>query len=307
MKKTYLGYLELSFAQCCIGANIILGKMLTSSVSMYSLLFFRFFIGVLIAGLIVLCTDLNKTKTEYKSLSSRDWFIIFLQAISGGFLFNVFILMGLQYTTATVTGIINSAVPALVAIFSFFLLKERLNSAKSIAILLCIVGISILSFGKTESVSVIEGAGGSEFLGIILVLLAIIPEAMFTIFAKFLKKEVSPMANTLLVNLFNAILFIPFCYFQGDFTLQYDFSIWAQIGLYGLSGGILFFVFWYRGIAHVSANTAALFMGVMPVSTTLLAFLFLDEMLSIPDGIGLICVVSAIYFGTRTPKALAKT
>lgn len=297
MKKHYWGYLELSFAQCCIGANIILGKILTASISLYSLLFLRFFIGFLIAGVIVLFSDFEKTKDVCCKLTLRDWIIIFLQALCGGFLFNVFVLFGLQYTTATVTGIINSAVPALVAIFSFFLLKEKLTSMKGAAILVCILGISILSLGKAES----SGSKSTELLGIILILLAIIPEAMFTIFAKFLKSNISPMATTLLINLFNALLFLPFCFFE-DFTLNYDLSTWVKIWAYGLSGGILFFVFWYRGITHVSANTAALFMGVMPVSTTLLACLFLNEILSVTDAIGLICVISAIYFGTKEPR-----
>lgn len=308
MNRKFLAYLELAFAQFCIGANIVLGKILIDNFPIYSLLFIRFVIGFVLTGLYIIFTQYQQTKEDYQKLNFKDWIIVFLQALCGGFLFNVLVLYGLQYTTATVTGIINSAIPAVVALFSFFLLRERLNFSKMIAILLCVIGISVLSFGKSEGFA--ESQTRNDLFGISLILLSILPEAMFTIFAKLLKKTISPMATTLLINLFNALLFLPFMLGEdwsgmiGDASV-FDFmhsSTGFQLLTYGLSGGILFFFFWYRGLKHVSANTAALFMGVFPISTTLLAFLFLQETLNLWDSIGIVCVMVSIFVGTLQRK-----
>ncbi len=297
MKKSNLqSYLELSFAQFCIGANIILGKFLMDYFPLFSLLVIRFTLAFAIAlGLLFLKEKHEKVLAEYQSLSRTDWGILFVQALCGGFLFNIFVLYGLQYTTATVAGIINSAVPALVGLFSFLILRERLTREKSFAILLCVIGIIILGCDKINETS----ESNRNLFGMFLIIMAVIPEALYTIFAKLLKTRISPMANTVLMNLFNAILFLPFAI--GDkLSALSDLSsfLWILVFLYGLST-IFFFWFWQRGVTYVTANTAALFMGVMPISTTLLAYIFLGEALSIFDAIGLICVMIAIYIGTR--------
>ncbi len=291
-----MGCVELSLAQFCIGVNIVLGKSLILSVPIYSLLLLRFLIGLMIVGPYLLLTKARETQKAYKSLSVYDWGIIFLQAISGGFLFNVFILYGLQYTTATVAGIINSAVPALVALFAFFFLRETIRINTMIAIALCVLGIMVLSFGKQDPFN------GSEhyLLGIVLIILAIIPEAMYTIFSKFTTKTISPMATTALINLFNVVLFLPLAIYSGfNFVSEISVVSWLKIFLYGISGGILFFLFWCRGLLNVPANTAAIFMGLMPISTTLLAYIFLKEDIAIYEIIGMGCVLLSIYIGAR--------
>lgn len=297
MNKKYLvGYLELSFAQFCIGANINLLKVLIPHFPIYYLLMFRFFIGFVLTGIYLTCTQFNKTQTECKTITGRDGSVLFFQALCGGFLFNILTVYGLQYTTATVTGIINSAVPALVAIFSFFILKEKLTTHKSFAIVLCVLGIGILSLGKLEGF----GEGNNELLGISLIIVSIIPEALFTILAKLLKNPLSPIVTTVVIQLINALLFLPLVIMSHELTFiqQVPALVWFQMLLYGTSG-TLFFVFWYRGLTHISANTAALFMGIMPISTSVIAYMFLGEVLNLYDMLGMLCVLGSLFFGTR--------
>ncbi len=293
-KTTLTGYLYLSIGQFCIGANIILGKFLMDSIPICALLFIRFSIGFILPICFGGLKQFSNSLQEVKMLQSSEWLNLFLQALCAGFLFNVFTLSGLQYTTATTAGIINSGVPALVAVFSFFILKERLSKEKIVAILLCIVGIFVLSVGKSDRIE----PSHHQVWGIFLVFLAIIPEALFTILAKLLKSPISSRAKTLLANGFNALLFIPLALTNNMHTL-FELSAlhWLLIVTYAL-GSIFFFTFWYQGLKHISANTAALFMGVMPISTTLLAYLFLNETLTLYDSLGMLFIMSSLFLGT---------
>lgn len=303
MKKPYLGYLELSLGQCCIGINIILGKILIPEIPIFPLLLLRFTLGFVLVATYQTLANFSLVQTELKALSTKDWLIIFAQAACAGFLFNVLVLYGLQHTTATVTGIINSAVPALVAVFSFIILREKLTLRIGVAILLCIIGIAILGLGK----AIPTDSNQTELLGIILVLAAIVPEALFTVLAKLLKKPPAPLTTTLLINFFNMMLFIPFAITAEWGQLAHASVLTlSQIFLYGLTGGILFFVFWYRGLTRISANTAALFMGVMPISTCILAYFALNEILGWDDLIGMILVIISIFIGTHQPNAKNK-
>lgn len=293
-----MGYLQLSLAQCCFGINIILGKILIPEIPIFALLLLRFTVGFILIGTYQALGNFSLVRTELGTLSSKDWLIIFAQALCAGFLFNVLVLYGLEHTTATVTGIINSAVPALVAVFSFIILREKLTPRIGVAILLCITGIAVLGLGK----AIPTDSNQNELLGILLILAAIIPEALFTVLAKLLKKPPSPLTTTLLINFFNMILFIPFA-ITAEWGQVKDASMLtiSQIFLYSLTGGILFFVFWYRGLARVSANTASLFMGIMPISTCILAYFALNEIVGWDDLIGMILVIISIIIGTRHP------
>lgn len=302
-KKPYLGYLELSLAQSCIGINIILGKILVPGIPVFLLLLLRFSLGFILIFSYQILRDFSLLREELKILSTKDYVIIFSQAMCAGFLFNVLMLYGLERTTATVTGIISSAVPALVAIFSVVILREKLTSRIVTAVLLCVVGIIILGLGK----AIPTDSNQNEMLGIILVILSIIPEAFFTILAKLLKRSPPPLITTLLVNFFNMALLIPFTlYFLNGEPIHITPSAIFQIFLYGLTGGVLFFVFWYRGLVQVSASTSALFMGVMPISTCVLAYFFLQERIDLEDWLGMFFVLASIIIGTQHSKSLDK-
>jgi len=61
----------------------------------------------------------------------------------------------------------------------------------------------------------------------------------------------------------------------------------------------MFFLLWYRGLTKINANTAALFTGVMPVSTTILAFVFLKEPIHTSAIIGMLLIIAAIFVGCK--------
>lgn len=297
-KKEYaIGYAELTLAQCCVGINVISGKFLIAFFPIFLLLAIRFaigFIGMLAIARLKKIQYVNIYR-NFVSLTSKDKFLLFLQAICGGFLFNVLILYGMKTTSATSAGIISSITPIMIFILAAVLLHEKINFQKGLAIVIVMIGLVVLNTGKASDS--MEGA----LIGNCLVLLAVIPEALFTILSKSVGKKITEMEAVILVNLFNLILFIPFAAFSllNFHSTNMSMGVYIQLMVYGISGGILFFLLWYRGLTKINANTAALFTGVMPVSTTVLAFMFLNEPISSSDIIGMLLVIVAIFVGCK--------
>jgi drug/metabolite transporter (DMT)-like permease len=165
------------------------------------------------------------------------------------------------------------------------------------------IGLLILNTGKAT------GSMEGNLIGNCLVLLAVVPEALFTILSKSVGKKISEMEAVILVNFFNLILFLPFAGYEVmDFhPARVSAAAYGQLLIYGISGGIMFFLLWYRGLTKINANTAALFTGVMPVSTTVLAYLFLQEPINASEIIGMLLVIVAIFVGCKksTNAALA--
>lgn len=297
-KKDYaIGYAELTLAQSCVGLNVITGKYLIGYFPIFLLLALRFAIGF--AGMLVLARILKislvNTYEHFMGLSNKDKLLLIFQAACGGFLFNVFILYGMKTTTATSAGIISSITPIMIVILSVTLLREKINFQKTLAIVIVIIGLIVLNTGKTtDSVS-------GELIGNFLVLLAVVPEALFTILSRSIGKKMSEMEAVILVNFFNLMMFVPFALSDlggSSWPTPPPFTI-ALLFLYGISGGIMFFLFWYRGLTKINASTAALFTGVMPVATTIFAFIFLREPIHGVEIMGMLLVILAIFIGCK--------
>jgi drug/metabolite transporter (DMT)-like permease len=304
-KKDYaIGYAELTLAQCCVGINVISGKFLIGFFPIFLLLAIRFAIGF--AGMLAIAR-MNSVRYSaiyhnFMGLTAKDKILLIFQAACGGFFFNVLILFGMKTTSATAAGIISSITPIMIFILAAVLLHEKINFQKGVAIVIVMFGLFILNTGKTAS------SMSGALLGNCLVLLAVIPEALFTILSKSVGKKITEMEAVILVNLFNLILFLPFAaYAITDFhPMNISASVYGQLLIYGISGGIMFFLLWYRGLTKINANTAALFTGVMPVSTTILAFIFLKEPISASEIIGMLLVIAAIFVGCFSTNGVPK-
>ncbi|HYK73767.1 MAG TPA: DMT family transporter, partial [Pseudoneobacillus sp.] len=142
----------------------------------------------------------------------------FIQAFVGVFLFSIFLLLGSKYTSAIESGIITSLTPALVAIVSVFIFKERLISNQIIGIGIAIVGVLLISlFDLTGTVLLTF----YSLYGNLLILLAVMGEAIFVTFGKLVSKEISPLRVSTIVVTFGALLFLPFAISE---ALAFDFT-----------------------------------------------------------------------------------
>jgi drug/metabolite transporter (DMT)-like permease len=308
MRRTdVLGYFELVLAQCCVGSAIVMAKYLIHSIPIMLLLSLRF---TICAVIMVGYTQSRGIKIHVNHLGDRlsrkDWLVLFVQAMCGGLLFNLFIVNGMHYTTATTAGIISSTIPAAITIMSIFLLKESISRNQILAIIFAVLGLVIICLGG-QSADMAPSSIAMNLLGDILILLAVIPESLLTIIAKWYGAHVKPIVMAAIVLVFNAIMFIPFLI---NGLLTYDLTTitlfqWIVVIGYALCS-VLFYQFWYKGLSVVSANTAALFTCVMPVSAAILSALFLHEVLTTTNLLGMFMVLLSIVFGANIFNLFSK-
>jgi drug/metabolite transporter (DMT)-like permease len=62
---------------------------------------------------------------------------------------------------------------------------------------------------------------------------------------------------------------------------------------------VLAYILWFSGVGKVPASTAAVFTGVMPISTVALSALILGEQITGAHLVGLACVLGGIGLITR--------
>lgn len=286
----------LAFAQIAIAVNVVAGKYVISQMPTFVFLGIRFFISsVILTFLCVLSrqTLLSKAHTQ-SHVKKMDVFFLFAQALTGGFLFNFFFFWGMEYTTAMAGGIISSTLPAMIAICAFIFLGERLTRSKIIAILLAMLGIIVVSshHASAREVSVFH-----DYWGDILVFLAMIPEALYSIFNKYSNKRFNALSSAMIVNWMICFMMIPMGYFEcKDFYPTADFFLWGLIVVCALTS-VVFYWAWPKGLEVVPANTAAVFGGLVPVVTSVLSWAFLQELFGWHEAVGLLCVFAALLLG----------
>ncbi|MFP3391703.1 DMT family transporter [Brevibacillus sp. SIMBA_040] len=286
-----LAYVQLALSMAFVGINISIGKEIVAHVPVFLFSELRFLIAILI--LLPLLASRGEWKTSWTREEGK---VLFWQSFFGVFLFSICMLYGVQWTSATAAGIITSTVPACIALFSFWILKEKLQVNNMFAILLSVCGIAFITFTTGGNVE----QSLASMLGNALVFLAVVSEALFTIFAKRLAGKITPFQMTAAINVISFVLFLPFAIWEG---LRFEWGsvpagVWGLILYYAITASVLSFFLWYKGVAKVEASKAGLFTGMMPISAALVAILFLNEIFSWMHAIGMSLVLASIVVGT---------
>ncbi|MCR6109762.1 DMT family transporter [Bacillus sp. A301a_S52] len=287
MNVMFSAHLKIIFAMAIVGSFVVAGKLLVENVPVFLASGLRFLIAALILVPLLLKIEGIPVFTK------KDMKILFLQAISGVFLFSIFMLYGLKYTTAIEGGIITSTLPAVVAIIAFIILKEKLTSFTITGILLAVGGTLVINI--SGAFSDIE-RGAAPILGNLLILGAVIGEALFIIFGKSISKTVSPLAVSTMLSVFGTIFFLPFAIYEATSFALMEISLkdWGLIFYSGIIVTVFAFVLMYQGIEKIPASTAGVLTSVMPMSAVLFSFLILKESLSSFHAIGMLCVLAAV-------------
>ena len=295
-KRGYLqGVVYLILAQTMVAINIVSSKVLLSTIPILVLLAIRF---VLAAGILLPLHWLTPAKSisipqHFAQLERKDWLSILAQALSAGILFNILMLLGLHYTDANAAGIITSALPAIIAIMSWIVLGEKISGAKGICVLIATAGLVIIACDKLTGL-----AFNHSFLGDLIVLLSLLPEASYYIISKLYPVRLPIFLLSSLLNGLNALLLIVIIPFYSFNFTSISLSYWAILLILGLSSG-LFYVFWYFGCQRVDGIMTSLSTAVMPVATVILAGVILGDELTKGQLVGMLLVIISVVIYAR--------
>jgi drug/metabolite transporter (DMT)-like permease len=287
-------YLELAAAMALVGSAVVAGKLVVADFPVFLASELRYLIGATVLVPLVLLREGGLPRP-----GRRDGLALVLQALTGVFLFNVLLLYGLHYTTATASGIITSATPAVVLLISAIGLRERAGPRAGAGVALAVLGVL--------AINLLGGGGGSDdtasnpLLGNLLVVGAVIGEALFTIFGKLVSGRLTPLAISAANVVLGMLFFLPFAVYDAT---GFDFAgpslaDWLPIVYFGLAVTVGAFLLWFHGVASVPASTAAVFTGILPISAVVLSALVLGEPFGWSGLAGMGCVLAGIALIAR--------
>lgn len=292
----WLSYLCLASGMALVGSYVGLSKILVLVLPIFLLAWLRFGIAaVAMAGWV-------KRQPGEAPLSVHDRKLLFLESFFGNFLFSVCMLFGVARTSALAAGVIMAAIPAVVAILSRLILKERIAPRVAIGIACAVGGIALVSFGKN--------AGGDlgGLTGNLLLLGAVTCEALYVVIGKQLTGNVSPKRISALINLWGLLLVTPLGVWQ---AMSFDFGSvsaghWWLLVFYSLAASMVTVWLWMTGLKHVPASQAGVFTVMLPVAAAATGIVFLGERFSPAQAAAFALALTGVMLATwpsRQPPA----
>ena len=300
--KPWQGYLALSASMALVGAYVALSKPLVAVLPVLLVAWLRFGIGAL-----AMLPWLRKPVDEPVLNRQTKW-LIFLDSWFGNFLFSVLMLFGVSLTTASNAGVILAFIPAMVALLSWFFLREPLTPQTLLAIALAAVGIAWYASlqGSTN-----EPSHPLAWLGNLLVFGAVCCEAAYAVIGKKLAAQLRPRRVAALINIWGLVLCTP----AGLWLLSRDaFAAmqpehWSLLIFYALAASVGTVWLWIAGLRYVPANQAGVFTVWLPVSAAAVGVLVLGESMSLGQacalGLALIGVVLTTWQRHAPPPTKA--
>lgn len=236
--------------------------------------------------------------------SIRKNFIIFtLLSIFGITLFNTLLYVGLHDTTATNALLINSFVPILILIFSYFMLKIKVSLRQFTGIIISTCGVIFLvTKGEFLALSEVQFNSGDFW-----VISASLTWALYSVLVRLKPKDLNDF------EFFTAIVYLGLVWLSLIYVFM-GYSLIQDIHLYAtyypffiyvaLFPSVLSYYFWHQGIRELGANKTGQFTHLMPIFGSILAYIFLGERLYSFHIIGAIFIAIGIYLSlfSKTPR-----
>ncbi|MGA7878064.1 MAG: EamA family transporter [Desulfoferrobacter sp.] len=288
-------YAKLVLTAILWGGTFVAGRSIANQIDPFSAAFLRFMIASLFLAAFVW-----HSYGKIPLLGKKDLLLVLLLGLSGVFAYNVFFFSGLKTVAASRASLIIATNPAFIALFSCWLLQERLNRLKIFGICLSMSGaVVVISHGNPFAL--LDGGMG---WGELYIFGCVLSWVLYSLIGKSAMTRLTPLVAVTYSCIIGAgCLFPPacargLCLHLGDYSLV----VWVGVLYLGFFGSALGFFWYYEGIRAFGASRAGVFINIVPVSAILLAHLILKEALDGSLMIGALFVIAGVYYTNRPAR-----
>ncbi|MGF7184840.1 drug/metabolite transporter (DMT)-like permease [Desulfitispora alkaliphila] len=282
----------------CLAVSLIFGfsfmftKGTLEVLNPFQLLGFRFITAALfLTGLKY--TGVLKIDLKGKPIKKLGLLVMFQP-----FLYFTAETVGVKLTSSSEAGMMLAVIPVAVVIFGAIFLKEYPTKVQVMFTAMSVTGVILIV--------VMQGAqtGGSHFMGIMILLIAVLAGAAFNILSRHNSKEFKPMEITFVMMWFGAIMFnaigIGQAIIGGADLTEYFKAIFQPQAYTGilylgiLSSGIAFFLLNYS-LSRIQAVQSSVFLNLTTIVAILAGVVILSEPFYWFHGMGGMLIIMGVW------------
>lgn len=260
------------------GTSFIFSKYLMNDLSPMSILAVRFILAFIILGIIF-----HKKLLACNKASLKGGLIL-------GVLYTVcmiFEMYGLRLTESGVCSLIENMaiimVPVYIAIWTRTLPKKK----TMICAILAVIGVAFLSLTQNS-------AAGTINMGIVYTILAALTYAACVIATDKVTEDGDPITIGMLQLGTMGVLSLIISLINADFSMPQDGTQWAMLLMLVLVCSCFGFTFQPVGQKYVSAEAAAVFTVINPLTASVMGIVVAGESISVMKIIGYILILGTL-------------
>ena len=223
----------------------------------------------------------ESNSTVIKNLRKKDW----LKLVFLGFLFYAFTqgtqFIGLSLLPAVTVSLWLNFTPLIVAVMAIFLINEYPTQLQWLGVVLFIVGIFTYFF----PVALSENQG----LGLIVMTIGVLANSASAVLGRNINREgrISPIVVTIIsMGIGSILLFVIGIVLQGLPVISIQnllYLLWLAI-----INTAFAFTIWNFTLRTLSAMESSIINGTMLIQIAVLAWIFLGEVITLQEGIGML-------------------
>lgn len=290
-----VSYFCLAAAMAIVGAYVGASKALVIIFPVFLLAGMRFAIAA-----VAMAPWLRRPANE-PPLDAVARRLVFLESFFGNFLFSICMLYGVAKTSALAAGVILAALPAMVAVLSRLLLGERIAPRVWAGIGCAVAGIAVVTLARAGGVDADDGFDTGSLIGNLLLLGAVVCEALYVVIGKRLTEGIGAKRISALINLWGLVLVLPFAIWQ---AIGFPFAVidvwsYALLVAYALAASVLTVWLWMTGLRRVPASQAGVFTVFLPITAAAIGVWVFGETISSPHFVAFALALAGVVLATR--------
>ncbi len=284
-------YILLTLSALFWSGNFVLSRGMHAEIPPIGLAFWRWTVALLILAPF----GLRLVYQQRELIKQHRRFMLF-QGLLGVTGFNTLIYLAMQSTTAINAVLVNSCIPVIIVVISWLVYREQLSLRQYVGVLISFSGVLlIIAKGDVTALQQMTFNRGD-----LLVLAAAFIWAFYSANLRKYPQGLHPVAYLTGIMIIGLLFLVP-CYLIEVWTgryMQLNMPTMLTVGYVALFASVLAFICWNRAVREIGANRAGPFIHLMPVFSTILAIIFLDETLLGYHLKGIILVFTGIFLTT---------
>jgi drug/metabolite transporter (DMT)-like permease len=272
--------------------NYLVARAATTTIAPHMLAFGRW----LLAGALMATLTWREISTQREAVR-REWKQFLVLGLLGMWICGAFVYIGGRTTVATNISLIYALSPVLIAVFSRFVLNERIGPVQISGTALALAGFfHIVLKGRWGSLSAIQLTPGDWWIFV-----ATIAWTAYALLLKAWPTAFGPAARLTLTAAAGVLILLPFVALEAIFFMSSELS-WKSFGyvlataLFPGFGAYLSYSYMLR---ELGASRVAVVLYLGPIYAALAAWLVLGEPVLPFHWAGAALILPGIYFATR--------
>ena len=298
MNRRLAGALSGLIAASIWGGMYVVSDVVLDVIPPATLLLIRYLIALAVLWPIA---RINRTR----GIRRPDWLVVALTAFVG---FGVSLLAqfaGTKLSTAAAGALITSATPAFIVLFAAWILHEKATGRQWLGLALATIGVLVVSLLGDQSAT---KAATNPLLGNLLLIVAAITWALYSVLVKFNARTYTALAITLAVTALGVPIIAPVALIEmqtqpiGVITP----AVVAGLLYIGIGSTAIAFFLWNKSFELLDAASASLFFFAQPIVGAALSAIFLGQVLSWSFFAGGALILLGALLGMVTPRTVTE-